>query len=83
MRTHRETPRDYAAMAALPGMESLVPNVQAILLLDGDGRRIVAKYYRGARQWDSAAFEAKLFKKTKNAAVARGCLLYTSPSPRD
>ena len=59
-------------MAALPGMESLVPNVQAILLLDGDGRRIVAKYYRGARQWDSAAFEAKLFKKTKNAAVARG-----------
>ena len=42
----------YAAMAALPGMESLVPNVQAILLLDGDGRRIVAKYRRGARQWD-------------------------------
>ena len=59
-------------MAVLPGMESLVPNVQAILLLDGDGRRIVAKYYRQARQWDSAAFEAKLFKKTKNAAVARG-----------
>ena len=42
-------PGYYAAMAALPGMESLVPNVQAILLLDGDGRRIVAKYYRGAR----------------------------------
>ena len=78
-RAHSRTPVWLAArrsgaaqMAALPGMESLVPNVQAILLLDGDGRRIVAKYYRGARQWDSAAFEAKLFKKTKNAAVARG-----------
>ena len=43
-------------MAALPGMESLVPNVQAILLLDGDGRRIVANYYRGAGLGASAAF---------------------------
>ena len=32
---HTGRRRDYAAMAALPGMESLVPNVQAILLLDG------------------------------------------------
>jgi len=56
------------------GAPPLVPGVRAVLLLDGDGNRIVAKYYAGYQKAADAqaAFEAKLFKKTKNASMPRG-----------
>ena len=48
-----------AQMAALPGMESLVPNVQAILLLDGDGRRIVRQVLSRSAAVGLGRFEAQ------------------------
>mmetsp|Transcript_6715 Transcript_6715/g.21174 ORF Transcript_6715/g.21174 Transcript_6715/m.21174 type:complete len:321 (-) Transcript_6715:30-992(-) len=64
---------DAHHMAAY-GAPPLVPGVRAVLLLDGDGNRIVAKYYAGYQKAADAqaAFEAKLFKKTKNASMPRG-----------
>merc|ERR1711871_381270 len=43
-----------------------IPSVAAILLLDGDGKRIVVRYYRSsfATAADEMAFEKKLFDKT-------------------
>ena len=55
------------------GNETLVPSVLAVLMLDSDGNRIIAKYYRGYQQGAEAQakFEAKLFKKTKNTTTTR------------
>ena len=48
-----------------------MPNVQAIYCWTAAGRRIVAKYYRGRGSGTRPRSKLKLFKKTKNAAVAR------------
>lgn len=61
-------------MAAMAGVQpTLVPSVLAVLMLDGDGNRIISKFYRGFCKGSDAQhkFEQKLFKKTKNATTAR------------
>ena len=62
-------------MSAMEGVEdTLVPSVLAVLMLDGDGNRIISKYYRGFCKGGPAEqtkFEQKLFKKTKNATTSR------------
>jgi len=53
--------------AALCPMDTAdIPSVKAILVLDGDGKRIVARYYNGpyASSTEELAFEKKLFDKT-------------------
>lgn len=43
-----------------------VPSIAGVMLLDGEGKRIVVRYYRGnfATVADEMAFEKKLFDKT-------------------
>ena len=52
------------------GMDA-VPRVLALLILDGDGSRLITKYYGGfmGTAAEQAAFEAKLFKKTKHTTA--------------
>jgi len=53
-------------------MNSIAPRADAIVVLDGEGRRLVAKYSSGFLLKDRAAqktFEEKLFSKTKNAKL--------------
>ena len=48
-----------------------VPQVLALLIIDGDGSRLITKYYNGFMKSaaEQAAFEAKLFKKTKHTTA--------------
>ena len=51
---------------------SIAPRADAVVVLDGEGRRLVAKYSSGFLLKDRAAqktFEDKLFSKTKNAKL--------------
>ncbi|KAJ8610674.1 hypothetical protein CTAYLR_005648 [Chrysophaeum taylorii] len=52
---------------------SLAPTVLGVLILDSEGNRIIAKYYKGFMSGaaDQAKFEQKLFKKTKNNTSTR------------
>ena len=40
-------------------------SVQAILILDSEGKRIHVKYYNEALAKDSAKFEKQLYRKSK------------------
>ena len=56
-------------------MSSLSPRVSAVIVMDADGRRLVAKYYGEDKNSRFMAgkeeeFETKLFKKTRNNATA-------------
>ncbi|EGB04231.1 hypothetical protein AURANDRAFT_32885 [Aureococcus anophagefferens] len=55
------------------GSDALVPSILAVLLLDSEGNRIIAKYYQGFQSCavEQGKFEAKLFKKTKNTNTTR------------
>jgi hypothetical protein len=48
-----------------------VPNVMALLIMDGEGGRLICKYYGGFMPTaaERTDFEAKLFKKTKHTAA--------------
>mmetsp|Transcript_1552 Transcript_1552/g.2491 ORF Transcript_1552/g.2491 Transcript_1552/m.2491 type:complete len:191 (+) Transcript_1552:58-630(+) len=46
--------------------EVLVPFINCLLVLDGDGDRIIAKYYDKRSKSDQSRFELTLHKKTKN-----------------
>mmetsp|Transcript_10903 Transcript_10903/g.32813 ORF Transcript_10903/g.32813 Transcript_10903/m.32813 type:complete len:137 (+) Transcript_10903:1512-1922(+) len=53
-------------------MPSIAPRAEAILILDSEGRRMVAKYSRSfllAARAKQATFEATLFSKTKNVKM--------------
>jgi len=52
---------------------SLTPSVLGVLILDSEGNRIIAKYYKGymAGQAEQTKFEQKLLKKTKNNTATR------------
>jgi len=53
--------------------QSLTPSVLGVLILDAEGNRIIAKYYKGflSSQAEQTKFEQKLFKKTKNNTSTR------------
>ena len=53
-------------MTAAPRPQAEIPSVKGLLVLDGDGKRIVARYYSShfASSTDELAFEKKLFDKT-------------------
>mmetsp|Transcript_2971 Transcript_2971/g.4503 ORF Transcript_2971/g.4503 Transcript_2971/m.4503 type:complete len:190 (+) Transcript_2971:97-666(+) len=46
--------------------EVLVPYINCLLVLDGDGDRIIAKYYSEKSKADQTKFESTLHKKTKS-----------------
>jgi hypothetical protein len=47
----------------------LVPYVNYLVILDGDGDRLLAKYYDGRSKAEQAKNESMLFKKTKAVAA--------------
>ena len=56
-------------------MSSLSPRVSAVIVMDADGRRLVAKYYGEDKNSRFMAgkeeeFETKLLKKTRNNVTA-------------
>ena len=59
-----------------------IPSVAAILLLDGDGKRIVVRYYRSsfATAADEMAFEKKLFDKTARTNAKNEGAPYLGPA---
>eukprot|EP01006_Ploeotia_vitrea_P046291 TRINITY_DN67015_c0_g1_i1.p1 TRINITY_DN67015_c0_g1~~TRINITY_DN67015_c0_g1_i1.p1 ORF type:complete len:198 (-),score=120.30 TRINITY_DN67015_c0_g1_i1:79-627(-) len=62
------------------GLSPLTPTVKAVLVLDGEGRRIAVKYYDAAlgEQKKQAKLESDIFKKTHraNARVDAEVLLF-------
>ena len=52
-----------------------IPSVIGFVLLDGDGRRVVARYFKShfASGTEELAFEQKLFDKT---ARAKSCVSF-------
>ena len=61
-----------------------IPSVKGLLVLDGDGKRIVARYFSShfASATDELAFEKKLFDKTArtNAKTEGAMVLMLRPS---
>ena len=53
----------------------MVPYVNFLVVLDGDGDRLLAKYYDGRSKAEQAKNETMLYKKTKTvAAKAEGII---------
>jgi hypothetical protein len=46
-----------------------IPYINSLIVLDGDGDRLLAKYYDGRPKADQIKFEALLHKKSKSIAA--------------
>ena len=71
-------------MTTAPRPQAEIPSVKGLLVLDGDGKRIVARYYSShfASSTDELAFEKKLFDKTaRTNAKTEGAATPHSPTP--
>ena len=61
-----------------------IPSIKALVVVDGDGKRIVSRYYKTdlATLADEHAFEKKLFDKTiRTNAKNEGALAPALPRP--
>ena len=62
---------------------AMVPMVKAILILDGEGNRLAAKYYEKAEfptDEEQVAFEQKLYRKTKHTNARNEGILARPPT---